>query len=183
MGFESLAGNTKNCMKKLFFLIGSSGSGKTTAAKSVEEMSLPGLAVCYSDSIKVPSTEEMIKEFGSQEEWQRQNTNTWVKKIKDTYLDNSNVIFDVQSRPSFIDEACANNGVTSYKIILFDCSDEERRRRLVGGRNQPELANEQMMDWARYLREWCVGENCVVIDNTSHIPEQSLRALLGFIGR
>lgn len=170
-------------MKKLFFLIGSSGSGKTTAAKSIEAMRLNNLSVCYSDSIRVPSVEDMIKEYGNQEEWQKMNTTRWVKKIKEESLEDNDVLFDVQSRPSFIDEACANIGVMDYKIILFDCSDEERKRRLIKERNQPELANDQMMNWAKYLRERCIGKNHIIIDNTTLTPDESLKKLLGIIGK
>lgn len=170
-------------MKKLFFLIGSSGSGKTTATKAIEAMNMADLQVCYSDSIKVPSTEEMIKQHGSQEEWQRQNTIWWVAKIKKEYLPNKDVLFDIQSRPSFIDEACIQNDIKSYGVILFDCSDEERKRRLIVERKQPELANDQMMDWARYLRERCVGSNHTILDNTNILPEQGLKRLLEIMGK
>jgi dephospho-CoA kinase len=165
-------------MKKLFFLIGSSGSGKTTAAELFRSMETPGIIMCASDSVGVPSKEEMIKEFGSQSEWQRNNTLKWVKKIKDEYLEKYNVLFDTQSRPSFIQEACKESNVQDYSIILIDCSDEERTRRLIE-RNSPHLVNFQMMDWARYLRENCIGENCQIIDNTNLSKEETVEKLLG----
>lgn len=170
-------------MKKLFFLIGSSGAGKTTVAKSIEAMNLANLVVCYSDSIRVPPIENMIKEYGSQEEWQRINTDQWVKKIKEKYLNNKDVLFDTQSRPSFIDEACQNSVITAYEIILLDCSDDERKRRLVKERNQPELSTDQMMDWAKYLRERCVGKNQTILNNTNYTQKQSLERLLEIMGR
>ena len=170
-------------MKKLFFLIGSSGSGKTTAANSIEKMNLSNFVVQYSDSIKVPSTADMIKEYGSQEEWQRHNTIRWVKKIKEELLVKNDVLLDIQSRPAFIDEACEKNNIDSYTIVLFDCSNEERKRRLIIERKQPELATDQMMDWARYLRERCVGKNHIILDNTTYTPKQSLERLLEIMGR
>lgn len=168
-------------MHKLFFLIGSSGSGKTTVAELIEDMKLSSLAVCRSDSLPVPSRAAMIKECGSVEEWQRANTTKWVKNIKEQYLNNSNVLFDLQSRPTFIEEACKNIGIEFYTIILFDCSDEERKRRLVEDRQQADLANQQMMDWARYLRENCFKHNCQIINNTQLTPAQSLAKLLEII--
>lgn len=170
-------------MKKLFFLIGSSGAGKTTAAESIKAMNLPGLVVCSSDSLPVPSVEDMIREFGSQDAWQMDSNYRWVKKIKDEYLETNDVLFDTQSRPAFIEEACVKNDISLYTIVLFDCSDEERKRRLIHERNQPDLANQQMMDWAKYLRERCVGENCVVLDNTLLVAKQSLDRLLEILGR
>jgi len=168
-------------MNKLVFLIGSSGSGKTTVAKSIENKKISNLVVLYSDNGSVPSIETMVKEYGSTEEWQRLNTAKWVKEIKDTYLENNNVLFDIQSRPSFIDEVCKSNNISNYKIVLFDCTDEERKRRLVEARNQPELATDRMMDWARYLREKCIGENCQIIDNTNMTVEENINRLLGII--
>lgn len=168
-------------MHKLFFLIGSSGSGKTTVAKLIQNRNTPDLVVLYSDSGEVPSLDTMVKEYGSTEQWQKMNTRKWVKEIKEKYFENSNVLFDIQSRPSFIDEACESNGVYDYKIVLFDCSDKERKRRLTVEREQPDLANDRMMDWARYLREACVGENCQIIDNTNMKIEENEDILLDII--
>ena len=55
-----------------------------------------------------------------------------------------------QTRPYFIDEACIIHAIESYRIILIDCSKDVRTKRLAQ-RGQPELANEQMMEWGRYL--------------------------------
>ncbi len=170
-------------MKKLFFLIGSSGSGKTTVAELIEAMKPPELVICRSDSVHVPSSEDMIKEYGSTSEWQRANTIKWVKDINQKYLNENNVLFDIQSRPAFINEACENNDVKYYKIILLDCSNEERKRRLIEERKSPELATERMMDWARYLRENCLGDNCEIIDNTNLTPTQNVDKVLEIINR
>jgi adenylate kinase family enzyme len=161
----------------IFFIIGSSGSGKTTIVELIRDMKIPNLVVCRSDSMKVPTTEEIIKKYGSMEKWQEINTSNWVKNIKEKYLSNCSVVFDIQSRPSFIDEACKNNNIRNYKIILFDCSDEERKRRLIKERKQPHLANDQMMDWARYLREKC-AEHCCIIDNTNLTIIENVNKLL-----
>lgn len=168
-------------MNKIFFLIGSSGSGKTTVAKLIEAKKIPNIMVLYSDSIKPPTLDEMVKEYGSTEEWQRKNTIKWVKEIKEKYLEKNNILFDIQSRPSFINEACKNNELSDYKIVLFDCSNEERKKRLTEGRNQPDLATDRMMDWARYLREKCTGDNCQIIDNTNMTIEENTKILLNII--
>ena len=170
-------------MKKLFFLIGSSGAGKTTAAESIKALNLPNFVVCSSDSLPVPSIEEMVQKWGSQDEWQKVSNISWIKKIKEEYLETNDVLLDTQSRPAFIDEACLKNGISDYQVILFDCSDEERKRRLIEERHQPELANTQMMDWAKYLRDRCVGKNHTIIDNTNLAAKQSLERLLEIIKR
>lgn len=163
----------------LFFLIGASGAGKTTTVKKLEKNQPENLAICYSDNYnneRVPSFDEMIKEYGSTEEWQKANTIKQVQDIKDNLLRDKSVFFDIQSRPSFIQEACDLAGIEDFKIILFDCNDEIRIKRL-NQRKQPELANEQMMNWAKYLREQCTSESCLIIDNSKLSIEQCVELL------
>lgn len=163
-------------MNTIYFVIGASGSGKTVAVKSLEQQKLPDMAFCYFDSIGVPSFEEMVKQHGSADEWQRLSTHKWVKKAKEEFLSSMNVILDGQARPAFIEEACKENGVSAYKIILIDCSDDVRNERL-NKRGHPELADDKMMNWAKYLREQCQKENCTVLDNTNMTIEESAAAL------
>ncbi len=169
-------------MNKIFFVIGASGAGKTTAVKNIEKDHPDKFNFCYFDTIGVPSDEEMVKQFGSAEEWQRVTTEKWVRNIKDKFVESKTTILDGQTRPSFIDEACAKAGVTNYEVILFDCSDEERKQRLVN-RGHPELANEQMMNWAQYLRNDSNKRGYELIDNTNMTQEESKSNLLALLNR
>ncbi len=54
-------------------------------------------------------------------------------------------------------------------MILMDCDDETRTRRLTQERGQPELANPRMMDWARFLRREAHEAGCEVLD-TARVP-------------
>ena len=134
-------------MHMTYFVIGASGSGKTSAVRGLAGR--PDLKTFFFDTIGVPSEQEMIERWGSGEGWQRAMTVEWVKWMRGE-LPNSSVLLDGQTRPSFIAEACEINDVKSYKVILIDCSDGVRKARLLH-RGQPELANEQMMEWGRYL--------------------------------
>jgi hypothetical protein len=96
----------------------------------------------------VPSEQERIEKWGTGDGRQRAMTIEWVRRMKGE-LTNSKALLDGQTRPSFIAEACEINDVKSYKVILIDCSDVVRTARLL--QSQPELANERMMTWARYL--------------------------------
>jgi adenylate kinase family enzyme len=163
-------------MNKIYFIIGASGAGKTTAVKHIQKRSPQDFQFCFFDSVGVPPVEDMIKMFGSQEGWQRAGTDHWIKIIKENYLDTRPAILDGQTRGSFIEEACRENGIASYEVILFDCSDEERRARLKR-RNQSELANEQMMNWAKYLRNEAKQKGYKIIDNTHFTEEESALTL------
>lgn len=158
---------------KIYFVIGASGSGKTTALKRFERTIPESCTLLHFDSIGVPPFEEMEKEYGSIEEWQRIKTIDWVKKIAEEQLSSSNIIFDAQIRPSFIKEACDLYSV-DYEVILFDCSDTERKKRLIS-RGHPELADENMMNWSAFLRKECQKHHHKIINNSHITPEQTLQ--------
>ncbi|MGC1879231.1 MAG: AAA family ATPase [Rhabdochlamydiaceae bacterium] len=167
-------------MKKILFLIGASGSGKTTTLKKLERQGLANFKILHFDSIGVPSMQEMEAQYGSPEEWQKAKTSEWVSIIKKDFLPNINILFDGQTRPSFIEKACHENGIAEFEIILFDCSDDERKRRLIE-RGQSNLADENMMNWAKYLRKECQDRGYLIIDNTSMKIEETVSQLLAYL--
>ena len=164
-------------INKIIFIIGASGAGKTSTLKSVEANNPDAFKYCYFDNIGVPTAEEMVRYFGSGENWQKETTKIWVKKIKDEYLANRTTILDGQINPTFIEWACKESGIKNYEVILFDCSDEKRSERLVG-RGHPELVNAQMMNWAKYLREESLNKGYRILDNTNINKYESVNALL-----
>jgi adenylate kinase family enzyme len=168
-------------MHVMYFVIGASGSGKTSAVHELETMNLTGLKVFFFDSIGVPSEREMIEKWTSGEGWQRAMTIEWVKRMKEE-LANCDVLLDGQTRPSFIAEACEINHVTSGKVILIDCSDEVRKARLLQ-RGQPELANEQMMQWAKYLTRETTKFSGEIISNDNLSIIETAAALAAIIGK
>ncbi len=168
-------------MNKLFFITGASGAGKTTAVKNIQAENPAGFAFCFYDSIGVPSPEEMKRKFGSGHGWQKATTKYWVKKMKAEYLDTKSAILDGQARPEFIDAACKENGVTDYQVILFDCSDEERAKRLIK-RGHPELVNQDMTNWAKFLREEAIKRGDKIIDTTNLSEEESKKELKNILG-
>ncbi len=166
-------------MNKIFFVIGASGSGKTTVINALDKAGLSEFKTVYFDSIGIPTLEEMSARYNGPEEWQRIKTVEWVKIIKETLISHTHVILDCQTRPLFIEEACIENKMI-YEAIVFDCSDEERTKRLVT-RGHPELANEQMMNWARYLRQEGQKRAYQIIDNTALTFEETLSQFLDWL--
>jgi adenylate kinase family enzyme len=167
-------------MHTLYFVIGASGSGKTSAVRELERTDRSGLKTFFFDSIGVPSPEERIEKWGSGDGWQRAMTIEWVKRIK-SELANSKALLDGQTRPSFIAEACDINDIKRYKVILIDCSDDVRRARLLQ-RGQPELADQQMMDWARYLLRETTEIGGEIIHNDDLSIAETAAALATIVG-
>jgi dephospho-CoA kinase len=172
----------KKCMSnQILFLIGASGAGKTAVAERLESGNSASLKVCYFDRIGVPHMSDMIRDFGSGEEWQRIKTHEWVQSIKNQYLPLSDVLLDGQTRPGFIEEACGASRTTSFRIVLLDCADEVRRARLTK-RHQADLATDQMMEWARYLRNDCRRRGLPIVDTTHREIDDVAMSVMQFIG-
>jgi hypothetical protein len=80
-------------------------------------------------------------------------TEQWINSAKNEYLDQSHVLFEGQMRIAFIEAALKKNSISNYKIILVDCKDSIREHRLNKLRQQPDLYNKDMLNWALFLRE------------------------------
>ncbi|WP_348642642.1 GNAT family N-acetyltransferase [Neorhizobium sp. P12A] len=162
----------------LVILIGASGSGKTTLAKAVSERWRDEIDVLHFDSIGVPPVEEMIAVHGSPEAWQRAATVEWMRRLADMAKDGRHILFEGQTRLSFLAEGAAAAGVLPYVPILVDCDDATRTRRLSVDRAQPELANPDMMNWAAYLRAEAQQSGCEIFDTSDRGLEDCLAYLL-----
>jgi dephospho-CoA kinase len=147
----------------LIMLTGASGAGKTAIAAAIAK-NFPEIAVHHFDSIGVPSTEEMIADYGSQEGWQRAKTFEWLERLKSD-RSSRNALFEGQVRIAFFAEAAAAAGLQRFKIILVDCDDDTRTKRLVD-RQQPELATADMFEWARFLRTEAMAGGYDVLDTS-----------------
>jgi flavin-dependent dehydrogenase len=54
----------------------------------------------------------------------------------------------------------------NYKIILLECTEKEMGERLADKRAQPELFNDDMRNWVRFLRNQARELGAKVIDTT-----------------
>lgn len=150
----------------IVILIGASGSGKTSIARAIEDRFSDNVDVFFFDRIGVPSVGQMIAEYGSGEGWQRAKTVEWMAKLAHVAKTGRKVVFEGQTRLSFLAEGATAAGALAYLPILVDCDDETRSKRLTVDRRQPELANEEMMQWARYLRHEANEYDCEVLDTS-----------------
>lgn len=163
----------------LVVLLGASGSGKSTIARAIEAHRCPLVKVFYFDSVGVPTEREMMEQYGSGENWQRVTTIDWMRKIAEHSKSKSPLLLEGQTRFSFLAEASVAAGGLSYHPLLIDCSDSVRSRRLTLFRNQPELANPDMMNWARFLRREAREEGRTILDTSSLSVAQSVDFVLG----
>lgn len=146
-------------------IVGASAAGKTAVVTELARRNPPRTTLHHFDSIGIPSDEEMRATFGSGEGWQEAMTHRWVDELAATAIEVA--VLEGQTRPSFLRNAFARNGMTNTSIILLDCSAEIRRQRLHGPRNQPELATARMDSWAAYLRGQADALGLLVVDTSS----------------
>ncbi len=109
----------------------------------------------------------MARRHGSGEAWQRATTIEWMLRLAREVEAGAPVLFEGQTRFSFLAEGAAAAGSLAYLPILVDCDDDERSRRLRFEREQPELAGEEMMNWARHLRREARRGGHQVLDTTA----------------
>jgi energy-coupling factor transporter ATP-binding protein EcfA2 len=149
-------------------LTGASGSGKTTIAEAVAARYGEQVEVYHFDSIGVPPPEEMIANYGSGEAWQRAMTYEWMARVAATPLMGRRILLEGQTRLSFVIEATTAVGISDYVLILADCDDATRTKRLLSDRRQRNLATPTMMNWAKYLRGEARQTHCTIL-NTAHL--------------
>ncbi|MBY5572246.1 AAA family ATPase [Rhizobium leguminosarum] len=156
----------------LVILTGASGAGKTTIAEAIQRLHGQEIDVFYKDRIGVPPVEEMIKQFGSVEGWQRAATFEWMARLSPLVAQGRSVLFEGQSRFAFLVEAAERAGIMPYACILIYCDDETRTRRLSIDRGQPDLASADMMNWASFLRNEASAYGCEILDTSNLTMEK-----------
>jgi len=150
----------------LIVLVGASGAGKTTIARAIADRRDVQARVFFFDTIGIPPLEEMVQHYGSGEAWQRAKTIDWMLRLAGEAKESSRLLFEGQTRFSFLADGAAAAGGLAYTPILVDCDDETRSARLADARNQPELVNDEMMMWARYLRNEARAHGHPILDTS-----------------
>ncbi len=166
-----------NTKKFVCFITGASGVGKSTLAKHLKLKygKRDNIAILGFDTINVPSTEKMIKAYGSPSEWQRIATKKWVAKIIND-IKEPIVILEGQVSFEFIHEAF-DYKFQSFKVILIDCKEKEMIKRLEKDRFQPELANKDMKSWRVHLRQQAENYQAPIIDTIEISAQQAMQKL------
>jgi energy-coupling factor transporter ATP-binding protein EcfA2 len=169
----------------LVILTGASGSGKTTIAERIEQQYAERTRVFRFDSIGVPSPQERIARWGAESGpgggWQRAMTIEWLARIA-RERDALPILFEGQMRLSFITEGLATSGIADARIVLVHCDDATRTHRLCSERNQPDLANPDMMNWAQFLRGEAEAGGFELLDTSRISIEESVEYVCERLG-
>lgn len=128
-------------------LTGASGAGKTTLIKELESSSAAGVA-CFNCDVIYNDLPDEVRADGIMA--QDAILYHWVTQVLNE--DGIDVaVMDTQIRPHRARALLSKLGITRSQIVLVECRQEERNKRLRGPRAQAELANAQMENWAAYL--------------------------------
>src|SRR3990167_1351397 len=169
--------------QKIIFISGASGAGKTTLVDALAKQKNSAWVCLHFDSIGVPSEAEMIKMHGSPSEWQKAITFIWVEKILAEYQDKEVVILEGQVNLDFIEEAFKKNNVAHCAMVLVHCDFKKRHERLHQDRNQPELINDNMDNWARYLHNQAIQKNVPILDTSLMTVDEMVKWMMNYLNK
>ena len=140
-----------------------------------------GIGFFYFDSIGVPSVEEMIERHGSSKKWQEDMTYEWVRLIVENHADKDVVFIEGQTELTFIRDAFKQHNVKKHTIVLIHGERDERHRRLISERNQADLVNKDMDNWANYLLNQATDLGYEVIHTADESVDSSIDILETFL--
>jgi hypothetical protein len=169
--------------RHIVIVTGASGAGKTAVVRALESRSLPRVRCFYFDSIGVPSSDVMDRDFGGGEKWQEHATAQWLTRFDELSDDTRVAVLDGQTRPSFVFDAADRAPTSALHVVLFHCSPDAREARLRGPRGQPELASDRMTNWADYLRDQATALGLPVVDTTMQTIAQATDYLESMVAR
>lgn len=160
--------------KFIVFITGASGVGKTTLLNNLKEKyaNKTNWQFLKFDSIGIPSNEEMVRDFGSVENWQRQTTYDWIDKMVNNFPDKELIIMDGQANLEFIKTGFEQQNFSNSQIVLIDCEQDIMVKRLINERQQAWLASEAMKNWLKFLRNQAQSFNKPIINTSSISPDE-----------
>ncbi|MBA3662300.1 MAG: AAA family ATPase [Gammaproteobacteria bacterium] len=158
----------------ILFFTGASGAGKTSLLWALKKkIKKPNVSFIHFDSIDIPNTEDMVREFGSPSAWQEAKTHEWVDHLILNFKEKDMIFFEGQVNIDYIEAAFKQKNWHAYDVILVHCQNEERHNRLALSRDQPDLVNSEMDNWSSYLEAQAKQKKVLILDTTKMTDKES----------
>lgn len=163
-------------------MTGASGVGKTTIARTIR-LRYPGITVSLDEELKRPPN-AFMESIGPTEgpggPFQRGFALYSVPALSQEREHKGPALLDCQCRIAFLKEALTRHHITNTHLVLVECDDATRETRLKV-RGSPELANEQMKNWSRYLHAEAVEAGLDILNTgVSSLNENVAKILTYF---
>jgi len=156
--------------QKVIFLTWASWVGKTTIINELKKsyQNIDNIIFSsFDDEENIPEEKEVMEKWWSWEKWQKETSEIYIKNRIEENKEAVLLILDRQANLDFIEKWFEKINYKNYKIILVTCSIDEMKRRLEK-RKQPELFNEDMKNWIKFLEKQA-KEKWIKILDTSNI--------------
>ncbi|MEM7246534.1 MAG: hypothetical protein AAF533_14375 [Acidobacteriota bacterium] len=128
----------------LFFVWGASGSGKTTAMRSLQER-LPDLVAHDFDEVGVPA--------GADQLWRHRAAERWLQVVLEHQSEGRDVLLTGQLPHGELLACPSADQLDGIASCLLDCTDvEERFARIRGRERGTGSATPEMAAWAQWMR-------------------------------
>ncbi len=150
--------------KLILLITGTSGCGKTTVAHALKNgLPEPSTSIHFFDDIGIPKFEEMMEKHGNPLQWQEWATHTWIDKLSQI-AHKQLIILEGSFYPEFAVNKLESLGIENYLIVCLYVDKWIREQRLINERHQPELASQEMENYAQALTMQTEKLGGVVID-------------------
>ncbi|MDW3652776.1 MAG: AAA family ATPase [Bacteroidia bacterium] len=142
-------------------ITGASGVGKTSILEDVsKQLSADSrIKVFHFDDMGLPNWEELE----DIQKWQEEATIDWINKLVKTAREEKlHILFEGSTDMKHFIKGFHQNSYTDYKILLFDCSQEVMKSRLIK-RGHAELYQADMIGWLKYLRKEAISKDIQIL--------------------
>ncbi|NET32866.1 MAG: AAA family ATPase [Cyanothece sp. SIO1E1] len=157
-------------------ITGASGVGKTTILKELSKIVSGNgrVKVFHFDDMELPNWDEL----DDSKKWQQEATIEWIDKlVHSARNDDTHILFEGSTEIKFYIEGFRKNSYQDYQLLLFDCSEETMKHRLIE-RGQPELFHANMIGWLNYLRREAKQTKVEVIETDKSTISEIVQGLI-----